>query len=290
MILTCYISILPCYEDLAGKKLYDDEWFYSVVIIQAKEVEALLRNGIIDFITGFQFLTRIPIVSQSEWSLESFGRSVKFFPIIGGIIGLLLFGFVYVMQHFWGSGVPIHVMAIGVIILEIFLTGGLHCDGLMDTVDGVFSGRPREQMLEIMKDSRVGAFGAMAFSLLILVKYSLIMDIQSTLLPLALLVMPIVGRIAVVIGITFYPYARANGLGKVFYECSHRQTVCIAGITTLLLLVPLGKIPIISGIVGIFVAVVFCQYVSEKLGGLTGDVYGAIIELTEITALLVFIY
>lgn len=249
----------------------------------------MLRNGIIDFITGFQFLTRIPIVSQSEWSTESFGRSVKFFPLIGGIIGLLLFGFVYILQYLWGSKVPIHAIAVGVIMLEIFLTGGLHCDGLMDTVDGVFSGRPREKMLEIMKDSRVGAFGAMAFSLLILVKYSLIMDIELNLLPLALLVMPIVGRIAVVIGITFYPYARANGLGKVFYECSHRQTLYVAGITALLLLVPLGKIAMISAMVGVFMAVVFCQYVNKKLGGLTGDVYGAIVELTEIVALLAFL-
>ena len=248
----------------------------------------MFRNGIIDFITGFQFLTRIPIVSQSEWSMESFGRSVKFFPIIGGMIGLLLFGFVYVIQQFWGFGIPIHAMAIGVIILEICVTGGLHCDGLMDTVDGVFSGRPRAQMLEIMKDSRVGAFGAMAFSLLILVKYSLLMDIEPTLLPLALLVMPIVGRIAVVVGITFYPYARANGLGKVFYECSHRQTLFVAGITALLLLIPLGKTAIISAMVGVATAVAFCQYVSKKLGGLTGDVYGAIIELTEIVALVVF--
>ncbi len=249
----------------------------------------MLRDGIKDFITGFQFLTRIPIVSQSEWSMESFGRSVKFFPIIGAIIGLLLFAFVYTVQKFGGSPMPVHTMAIGVIILEIFITGGLHCDGLMDTVDGIFSGRPREKMLEIMKDSRVGAFGAMAFCLLIVVKYSLIMDIESALLPLAVLVMPIVGRIAVVIGITFYPYARASGLGKVFYECSHRQTLYVAGITALLLLVPLGKTALISAAIGIAVAAIFCQYVSKKLGGLTGDVYGAIVELTEIAALLVFL-
>lgn len=250
----------------------------------------MLKKGIADFITGFQFLTRIPIVKQSEWSVESFGRSVKFFPLIGGIIGLLLFTFVYLVKVLWGSELPIHTMAIGVIILEILITGGLHCDGLMDTVDGIFSGRPRAQMLEIMKDSRVGAFGAMAFSLLILLKYSLIMDIESNLLPLALLVMPIVGRIAVVFGITFYPYARPSGLGKVFYDCSHRDTLFVAGFTALLLLVPMGKIAIISAVMGVVLAFAFCQYVSKKLGGLTGDVYGAIVELTEIVALLVFIY
>ena len=219
---------------------------------------------------------------------RDFGRSVKFFPIIGGIIGLLLFGFVYIVQHIWGLAMPIHSMAIGVIMFEIFLTGGLHCDGLMDTIDGILSGRPRARMLEIMKDSRVGAFGAMVFTLLILVKYSLLMDIEPLRLPLALFVMPIVGRTAVVIGITLYPYARADGLGKVFYECSHRQTLYVAGITALLLLAPLGKISIISAIVGVSMAFVFCQYVNKKLGGLTGDVYGAIVELTEVVALMMF--
>ncbi len=102
--------------------------------------------------------------------------------------------------------------------------------------------------------------------------------------------MTIVGRVAVVIGITFYPYARPNGLGKVFYDCSHRQTLYVAGITALLLLVPLGKTALISAAVGIAATFAFCQYVSKKLGGLTGDVYGAIVELTEIVALLVFLY
>lgn len=250
----------------------------------------MFRNGVLDFVTGFQFLTRIPVVTQSEWSMESFGRSVKFFPIIGGIIGLILCTVVYVIQYFWGLSVPLHAISIGIIVLEIFLTGGLHCDGLMDTVDGVFSGRPREKMLEIMKDSRVGAFGAMAFTLLVFVKYSLIMDIEFSMLPLALLVMPIVGRIAVVIGIVFYPYARANGLGKVFYECSHRQTLCVGGITALLLIIPLGKLAMISTVLGIGGAVLLCEYVNNKLGGLTGDVYGAIVEVTEIIALLVFIH
>lgn len=250
----------------------------------------LLRNGIIDFITGLQFLTRIPIVSQSKWSTESFGRSVKFFPLIGGIIGLLLFGIVYGVQYFLGAKVPLHALAIGLIFFEILVTGGLHCDGLMDTVDGIFSGRPREGMLEIMKDSRVGAFGAMAFSLLLLVKYSLLMDIEFNQLSLALLVMPIVARSAVVVGITLYPYARANGLGKVFYECSHGQTLWIAGITALVLLVPLGKLALVSGVVGVGMAFVFCQHVNKKLGGLTGDVYGAIIEITEVVVLFVFIW
>lgn len=249
----------------------------------------MCKNVIGDFITGFQFLTRIPVKTQTQWMPESFSHSVKFFPVIGGIIGLILSGFLYGAESFWGGKLPVHLMAIGIILLEIIITGGLHCDGLMDTTDGIFSGKPRERMLEIMKDSRVGAFGAMSFCLLIFVKYSLIMDIDPTLLPLAILVMPIVGRTAVVAGITLYPYARAEGLGKAFYQSAHKTTLYVAGLCSALLLIPLGQLVMISGVVGIAFALIFAEYVSKRLGGLTGDVYGAIIELTEIVTLLVFI-
>lgn len=252
-------------------------------------MEGLFGNVIDDFITGFQFLTRIPIKMQTQWSPASFSQSVKFFPIIGGIIGLLLAGIVYGAQMFWGVKLPMHLLAIGLILIEVIITGGLHCDGLMDTVDGIFSGRSRERMLEIMKDSRVGAFGAMSFCLLIFVKYSLIMDIDLALLPLAIFIMPIVARTAVVAAITLYPYARAEGLGKAFYQSAHKYTLCAAGLCSALLLFPLGRIAIVSGVVGIAFALLLSQYVSKRLGGLTGDVYGAIIELTEIVTLLIFI-
>lgn len=252
-------------------------------------MESLFGNVIGDFITGFQFLTRIPIKVQTQWTPESFSHSVKFFPIIGGIIGLLLSGFLYGAQSLWGIRLPMHLVAVGLILFEIIITGGLHCDGLMDTVDGIFSGKPRERMLEIMKDSRVGAFGAMSFCLLIFVKYSLIIDIDPALLPLSILVMPIVGRTAVVAAITLFPYARAEGLGKAFYQSGHKYTLYVAGICSALLLIPLGKLVIISGVIGISFALLLSRYISRRLGGLTGDVYGAIVELTEIVTLLVFL-
>lgn len=167
-----------------------------------------------DFITAFQFLTRIHLVTQSDWSPEGFGRSVKYFPLVGGIIGLLLAAVAYAVQYYGGNQVPVHVLAAGLIFLEVLITGGLHCDGFMDTIDGVFSGRSRERMLEIMKDSRVGAFGAIAFSLLVLVKYSLYLDIKPAFLPVACLAMPVVSRMAVVLAITLFPYARKEGLEK----------------------------------------------------------------------------
>lgn len=250
----------------------------------------MLKSIVGDFITGFQFLTRIHLVTQTEWSMDSFARSVKFFPIVGAIIGLILAGIIFGMQNFCGDRVHSHILAILIIIIEIMLNGGLHCDGFMDTVDGVFSGRSRERKLEIMKDSRVGAFGVMAFCLLALLKYSFFVDMEPNRLFLAVLVMPIVGRIGLVLAVTLYPYARADGMGKLFYRCAHRKTLFVAVVLALLLLVPLGKMAVISGVVGSFAAIVFSTYVSKQLNGLTGDVYGAVTEFTEIAALLVFIF
>lgn len=262
---------------------------YIQITGKVRRTKGLFGNLLGDFITGFQFLTRIPIKPQTQWTPESFSHSVKFFPIIGALIGLLLSAVLYGAQSFWGEKLPIHLIAIGLILLEVIITGGLHCDGLMDTVDGIFSGKSRVRMLEIMKDSRVGAFGAMSICLLIFVKYSLILDIDPVLLPLAILVMPIVGRTAVVAAITLYPYARVEGLGKAFYQSAHKYTLYVAGLCSALLLIPLGKTVMVSGVVGIIFALLLSEYVSKRLGGLTGDVYGAIVELTEIITLLVFI-
>ncbi|MCE5287420.1 MAG: adenosylcobinamide-GDP ribazoletransferase, partial [Pelosinus sp.] len=192
-----------------------------------------------DFITGLQFLTRLRLFQQNQWSAEGFGRSVKFFPMVGAIIGLLLTSFNFLLSVYlpqWIRGSFEHVAAALLIIACIFITGGLHWDGFMDTMDGIFSGRSPERMLEIMKDSRVGANGVMAAGLLFLVKWSLFMDISPQKLVLALFVMPIIARFAMVVGITCFPYARPEGMGKAFKEYAGKSTLVFAAIFTFVIL------------------------------------------------------
>lgn len=239
-----------------------------------------------DFFTGLQFLTRIRLVRQTEWSPESFGRSVKFFPVIGAIIGLVLVGAYFLLHRF----APVHIMAAGLILLEIIVTGGLHCDGFMDTMDGIFSGRSRERMLEIMKDSRVGSNGVVGFVLLILVKWSLYVDLAPEMLPVALVAMPLIARMAMVIGITVFPYGRPDGIGKAFAQYATSSTFYVALTFTLLLLGPLGYHTYIAALIGMLFAIGFARYVTDLLGGLTGDVYGAIAELTEVAVLFIFLF
>ncbi|SFL38662.1 adenosylcobinamide-GDP ribazoletransferase [Pelosinus propionicus] len=246
-----------------------------------------------NFITGLQFLTRIQVAKQSEWSPESFGRSVKYFPLIGAILGIILVLVHHVLAEFFPNGgmyLSPHVLSIFLIISNVLLTGGLTCDGFMDTMDGIFSGRSKDRMLEIMKDSRIGANGVMAFVLLAILKWSLIMDIPPQGLPTALFMMPLLGRFAMVIGITVFPYARPDGIGKAFAQYAGKYTLCIATILTLLFVIPLGKQAIVSLFAVIIVTLLFSSYVKKLIGGLTGDIYGAITEITEIVLLLVFLY
>jgi len=246
-----------------------------------------------DFFIGLQFLTRIRLITQTEWSLESFGKSVKYFPLIGLVIGSILSLFSYSFIFYLPTHnilVPKHVITTVLLILSIFITGGLHCDGFMDTMDGVFSGRSRDRMLEIMKDSRVGANGVTAFTMLFLSKWSLLLDMPPENLVTALFVMPIISRLGMVMGITLFPYARPDGMGKAFAQYADKKSLIFATVSTFIFTVPLGSIAIISmASIAIFTAF-FCKYITKILGGLTGDVYGALTELSEVIILFVFLF
>ena len=113
------------------------------------------------FITALQFLTRIHLVKQEDLTAEDFGRSTRFFPLVGAVLGCLYL--LAALACLALLGLPSYTAKAILVILPILLTGGLHCDGFMDAVDGLFSGRSRERMLEIMKDSRAGSFGVVAF-------------------------------------------------------------------------------------------------------------------------------
>lgn len=245
-----------------------------------------------DFLIGLQFLTRIRFVSQSEWTPESFGRSVKYFPAVGAVLGLILAGAALLSQNAavaLGVTLPPHATAALFVALPILLTGGLHTDGFMDTMDGIFSGRSKEKMLEIMKDSRVGANGVTAFALLLLCKWSLLLDLPPAHTAAALFVMPVVSRMAMVMGITLFPYARPEGIGKAFAVYAGGRALLIAMPLGVLFLLPCGMAAAASAAAVAIFTILFCRYVTKILGGLTGDVYGALTELSEVLSLLVFV-
>ncbi len=244
------------------------------------------------FFIGLQFLTRISIVRQDCWTAEDFGRSVKFFPLIGTVLGAIYSAFAYGFYDFLPSQgilLPQHVTAAILLILPPLMTGGLHCDGFMDTMDGVFSGRSRERMLEIMKDSCAGSNAVFCFVVLMFLEFSVLLDMPKSVVAPALFIMPIIARMMMVMGIVRFPYARPDGLGKAFAQYAGQGTLMFAAVCTLVFVFPLGKLAWLSLAVCVAFTMFFANYVEKRLGGLTGDVYGAITTLNEGLVLLVFL-
>ena len=237
------------------------------------------------FLVGLQFLTRIRIVRQTVWTAEDFGRSTRFFPLVGLVLGICYALAAWTLVSVLGMRA---LTAALLLILPLLLTGGLHADGFMDTADGVFSGRERERKLEIMKDSRVGSFGVVTIAAMMFIQYALLADMFPLLLIPALFVMPIIGRLAMVICIACFPYARKDGLGKIFADMADRRTLLIAAVTTILLVLPFGMGAWLALFAGVLFALLFCRVITGQLGGVTGDVYGATTVLTETVVLFVF--
>ncbi|MBR4904184.1 MAG: adenosylcobinamide-GDP ribazoletransferase [Selenomonadaceae bacterium] len=247
------------------------------------------------FLIGLQFLTRIFVVRQSVWTEQSFGESVKYFPAVGAVLGIICAAIVGAINFL---NLPLLTGATGFASL-IILTGGIHCDGLMDSADGLFSGREREKILEIMKDSRAGSFGVVSMILVAAMEISTLAELarlSTWWLCAAIYSAPIIARLMMVITIGAFPYAREAGMGKAFAKFTTRRTIIFATGETILFLLPLSFIsPIfficaaVASAVALIVTWRFATFSTEKIGGVTGDIYGAITTLTEMFALITFL-
>lgn len=232
-------------------------------------------------ILSLQFFTRIPINKSIDFNSKNLRYSVFFMPLVGGIIGGLG-GLVYYLLS------PHNIMIASFIslLVTIILTGGLHLDGLADTFDGFLSNREKELTLEIMKDSRVGAFGALSLILVIFFKFILISNTPN--LPLALLLSFANSRWVISWIISTKKISKSDGLGKMFSDSNPKKLVILSGVIYTVVLIILD----IKYLIPLIVNVLLAQYISyvsyKKIDGLSGDVYGALIELGETISLLGF--
>ena len=239
------------------------------------------------FLTALQFLTRIHLVEQDNLTIEDFGRSVRTFPLVGLVLGVIAFLVGLFLVNFVG---PSYVTAAVLTLLPIALTGGLHCDGFMDTADGLFSGREKGRMLEIMKDSRVGSFGVVSFGCALLFDFALILDLGQapTILLIAVFLAPVIGRAAMVLAVACFPYARPEGIGKMFHDLAGRGAARAALVVSAAVAAPWGIGALLVLLLSLGAAWLFDRWAAGKLGGLTGDLYGATEKLTETCVLAAF--
>lgn len=255
-----------------------------------------LKTEMYSAIAALQFLTRLPIPAAVPFERPILARSVAYFPLAGAIIGATTAGAAWLL----GYALPPWPAAVLTLALWIGLSGGLHLDGWMDTADGVLSHRTRERMLDIMKDSRVGAMGVTAAILLLLLKASLLAELigeeRDWLLPV-IVGASCSGRAAMAIAISIWPAARKNeGIGSMFNGVNKTRIVVGCLIAALfagssLLFNEINYLYRLSIIVATLLLMLFIvgwlgSWLSRKLGGLTGDTYGAINEAVEVVLLL----
>ncbi|MGM0396851.1 MAG: adenosylcobinamide-GDP ribazoletransferase [Bacillota bacterium] len=233
-------------------------------------------------ILAIQFFTRIPINREIPFDNKNIGRSLFFLPFIGLFIGVVA-SIPFLLIHDASKAMA----SILSVILIIGFTGGLHLDGLADTFDGFLSGRIQARIMEIMKDSTLGAFGAIALILLIISKFIAIYELRVEFwlaIPLSL------GNARLVAGyiILTKKNARGDGLGALFKGAAAGKNLILAGVLytgIVLYFSPWYLLPLVgSWIMGETMS--WWSY--KKINGLTGDVYGAIIELGEVASMIIF--
>lgn len=237
----------------------------------------------ISLIAAFQFLTISPTLIKRMFTSQEMGRAVGWFPLVGVALGLSLYGVNYLAQ----SILPVSVSSAITLFAWVIFTRAFHLDGFMDTCDGLFGGWTPERRLEIMKDSRMGAFGVAGGVLVLITEYSALAS-STNLFP-AIMLATTLGRWASPIVIYAFPYVREDGLGvEMKRNVSIRHVIhatLIAGVTAWLVSGWLGFLLMLGAILtGLLIAL----YAMRLLSGLTGDIYGTVTTLVEMLMLIVF--
>ena len=250
------------------------------------DIMKYIKNFFEQFIILIQFMTRIPIPLKISYSEKKLGKSIKFFPLVGLIIGLILYFanfliIVYLKNIFYNKT----IIAIFLIILEILIVGIIHIDGLADTFDGLFSYAKKEKMLEIMKDSRIGTNGAVVLILYFITKTVLISEIITT-NPKYLIIFPIIARLSTPVNAGLSNYARKSGMSNaIISENGIFEAIFSLALSIILVFYIIGIKGIITILIAFIFIIIFMLNVRKKIDGITGDTMGASLELTSILVL-----
>jgi len=236
----------------------------------------------ISLLTAFQFLTTFPAIIRRAFTAQELGRAVGYFPIVGLALGGVLYGLDVGLSLIF----PAQVVAIFILVAWLLLTRALHFDGFLDSCDGLFGGFTPERRLEIMRDSRVGAFGVAGGGLLLLAKYAAILSLPG---PSGLLLAPVLGRWTLSMAIFTFPYAREKGLGRDMKDnVRWPQVILSTGVTLLAAWFFAGLIGLLAFALAVVVLWLGAGFILRRIPGLTGDSYGALCELAELAVLLLF--
>ena len=238
----------------------------------------------IPFWIALQFLTTFPVQLKVMPTQRQNAQSLLFYPIVGLLIGMVLFAIASILHV-----IPVILLSSIILVLWIWLTGGLHLDGLADTADAWVGGfGDRERTLQIMKDPSCGPMGVLSLIILCLIKWSAIYVLLEQHFYLPLLVLPILGRLAPLFLFLTTPYVREKGLGSAIAEYLPKSL----SIFVLILSLMVASLCSWQGLIVIVSSSIVILYLRHKfiqrLDGITGDTVGASMEIVEAVALLSF--
>ena len=234
------------------------------------------------FVIAFSTYSRIPM-PQVEWSDENRKYSMCFFPLIGAVIALIIWGWLRLCDMLSvGAALRGAVCA----VIPLFVTGGIHMDGFMDTSDAVASWQPKERRLEILKDSHVGAFaviGCAGYLLLSAAVYSE-MSVQSAPMLIGVFML---SRALSALALAFFRSARPGGMMDSFARTAHRRMVSITAVVYALICAALwiiiGKWLAAACFAGAALCFAYYRRMAYKnFGGVTGDLAGWFVQITEL--------
>jgi adenosylcobinamide-GDP ribazoletransferase len=232
--------------------------------------------------SAIAFLTVIPVADSDGTPGERLGRA--YFPLVGAVIGLVA-GLVFVGVSAV-AGNPL--AAVGAVAALAILTGGLHLDGLADAADGLFGVGTLERRLEVMRDPRVGSFGVVALVLVIAGDVLALSSLSPARALIALIVAGVLSRLAILSVVVLGRYRHEKGLGMAA-QGGHRAFDLLVGAAftiAICLLDPLRAL--VAGVLVALVATTTVAIARRRIGGVTGDVYGAVSEVAQLAVLVVF--
>lgn len=243
---------------------------------------------VVALIAALGFLTALPVPDrwQGDVSPERLARAVGYFPLVGALLGLLLVGVDWALAPV----LPLSVRSALAVAVTIALTRGLHLDGLIDSCDGLFGGFTPERRLTIMRDSAIGAFGVLGAVMALLIRYASLGALHERWRLAGLLLAPVAGRWAIAYALLAYPYARDAGLGLAFKAALRPRDLALAS----LIATAIGGAVWWPWGIALLAPVWLCawlcaRFITRRIPGLSGDSYGAVNEVVEVTLLLALV-
>ncbi|NNG80564.1 MULTISPECIES: adenosylcobinamide-GDP ribazoletransferase [Acinetobacter Taxon 24D] len=234
------------------------------------------------FFIALQFLTTFPVQLKEMPSTQQNGQSLLFYPLIGLMIGVILFAIATLLH-----ALPVILLSSLILVVWIWLTGGLHLDGLADTADAWVGGfGDKERTLKIMKDPSCGPIGVLSLIILCLIKWSALYVLLEKQLYSALILFPILGRLAPLFLFLTTQYVREKGLGSSIAEFIPKTGAVILFILCLVASAYFSWAGILTAIIFISILIYLRYKFIQRIGGITGDTVGASIEICEAVSLL----